>query len=730
MQPRKPDQHPQQELVPVSSEYPRPMVPDFVVGEYYYGHQPTKSAMARSYLQLLSRQRWLIILAFVLLMEAGLVWIFSRPLLYRSKAEILVSPTERGGMATGNLAEDIGYMTRVRSVSTEIKMLHSPDLLDDAFAALPAEMRQKGFQTEKPRLPQYPLSIENPKDTDVIGIEVTARHPDAAAAFANAIIDTHLRRRQETMQGLATMATGHVASQIDDVDNKLQQTLKGMRDFKNRHHVADLTVQTSTEATALANLESQATQAESDLAQAKARRAMLAEKLKTTSPEIITDVTTSENPLVATIDTQIEQLHKERAELLQEYQPNAPEVRDIDVRIAAALKRKETALAKKSQSQRVGRNPLYDDMQQNYINAIVAEQEASKRLALTRAQAAVVRGRLASLPASEQQLALMTSRIQELQSTHAYLTQQKSALSLTMHAGLPSVMPVTRGRSNRIPASPNIPASIALLTVVVGLVSLGLGALRDQLDERIHSGDTLENLAGKRILATLPRVKNGCHGLITGQGCRPALRESFRILRGNILLSMPEPLPKIIMVTSPRPGEGKSTTTANLAASIAMSGKRVLIVDCDMRHPSMHAIYNLPNEIGLSMVLTGETAGETAIQPTGLSGLDMMAAGPVPAYPPELLASPELPMLLAALRVTYDCILLDSTPLVNLSDGALLATHAEGVLVVVSSARTRYPDLQMALRVLEQVGAPILGLVHNRAEDVSAVRWSGDRDDA
>lgn len=726
----KPEQRPQQELVPIASEYPRPVVPDFVVGEYYYGHQPTRSAMARSYLQLLARQRWLIILSFVLLMEAGLVWIFSRPLLYRSKAEILVSPTERGGIATGNLAEDIGYMTKVRSVSTEIKMLHSPDLLDEAFSTLPAGLRAKGFKTDNLRLPQYPLSIENPKDTDVIGIEVTARNPDAAAAFANAIIDAHLRRRQETMQGLATMATEHVASQLADCDTALQSTLRGMRDFKNSHHVNDLNVQTSTDATALANLESQATQAESDLAQARARKAMLAEKLTTTNPEIITGVTTNENPLVATIDTEIEQLHKERAELLQEYQPTASEVRDIDVRIAAAVRRKETAMATKASSHTTGRNPLYDEMQQNYINAIVAEQEAGKRLALTRAQAAVVRGRLAGLPASEQQLALMTSRIQELQSTHAYLTQQKSALSLTMHAGLPSVMPVTRGRANRVPASPNIPASVALLTVVVGLVSLGLGVLRDQLDERIHTGETLENLAGKRILATLPRVKNGFNGLITDQGCPPALLESFRILRGNILFAMPDPLPRVIMITSPRPGEGKSTTTANLAASIAMSGKRVLVIDCDMRHPSVHAIYNLPNEIGLSMVLAGETAGETAIQPTGMSGLDIMAAGPAPAYPPELLASMELPMLLDALRDTYDCVLLDSTPLVNLSDGALLAAHAEGVLVVVSSARTRYPDLQMALRVLEQVGAPILGLVHNRAEDVSAVRWSSEREAA
>jgi succinoglycan biosynthesis transport protein ExoP len=728
MNARKPEPHSPQELVPVAHELSRPMVPEFVVGEYYYGHQPAKSAVARSYVQMLTRQRWVILLSFILLMELGLVWVFSRPQLYRSKAEVLVAPAERGGMPGGTLEQNIALMTSVRSVSTEIKMLHSPDLLDEAFATLPAKLRATGFQTKNTKLAVYPVAIENPKDTDVIGIEVTARNPEAAATFANAIIATHLQRRQATMQGLATMATEHVTRQLADCDAALQQTLHQMARYKRNNNVADISVQIATDASALANLESQATEAASALEQARARRATLVTRLRTTSPEILSSVTQNDNPLVATIDAEIEQLHKELAEKLQEYQPTASEVRDVNERIAKANKRKEDALVKKAESRTHARNPLYDDMQKDYINAIVAEQEASKRLTLTKGQSGVVRGRLDRLPASEQHLALLTSKIQELQTTHAYLTQQKEALSLKMQTNLPSVISVTKGRANPKPASPNIPASLALLVVIVSLISLSLAVLRDQLDERIHTGETLENMAGRRILATLPRVKNGFHGLIVDQGCPPALLESFRILRGNILLSMPEPLPRIIMLTSPRPGEGKSTTTANLAASIAMSGKRVLIIDCDLRHPSIHQIYDLPNEIGLSMVLAGETAGETAIQPTTIQQLDVMTAGPVPAYPPELLASSEFPSLLAALRDTYDCILLDSTPLVNLSDGAMLAAHAEGVLVVVASGYTRYPDLNMALRVLEQVGAPILGLIHNRSDDVAAVRWSNGRD--
>ncbi len=730
MNPRKPEVNTAHELVPVAGDPARQLVPDYVVGEYYYGHQPTKSAVARSYLQVLSRQRWVLLVAFVLLIELGLVWIYSRPLLYRAKAEVLVTTAERGGGPSGTLAADIGFMTRVRSVSTEIKMLHSPDLLDMAFAAVPVELREKGFRTRETTLGDYPVIIENPKDTDVIGVEVTARDPKAAAAFANALVTTHLQRRKASLQALAESATEHVTRQLADCDAALRDTLAEMAAYKQRHGVVDLGVQSSTDAAALARLEAEATQAEAALAQARQRRDMMERQLRTTSPEIVTSVTITDNQVVAAIDAEIERLQQERAARLQEYQPTAPEMREIDERIAAAVIRKEAALKKKAQSQTHGPNPLYDDLLQNFINASVAEKEAGSRLTLTRAEAGRVRGRMGTLPASEQRLALLTSRIEELRTTHAFLTQQRQALSLTMQAGMPGMMPVTLARANPTPASPNLPASIALLVVIAAMIALGLAVLRDQLDERIHSGDTLETQAGRRILATLPRVRNGFHGLITDPGCPPALLESFRILRGNLLLALPDPLPRTIMITSPRPGEGKSTTAANLAASIAISGKRVLLIDGDLRHPSIHQIYALPNEIGLSTVLAGETPGETAIQPTIISQLDIMAAGPVPAYPPEMLASPELPALLDRLREIYDCVLLDSTPLVNLSDGALLAAYAEGVLVVVSSARTRYPDLQMALRVLEQMGAPVLGLVHNRSEDLAAVRWSGDAERA
>ena len=172
------------------------------------------------------------------------------------------------------------------------------------------------------------------------------------------------------------------------------------------------------------------------------------------------------------------------------------------------------------------------------------------------------------------------------------------------------------------------------------------------------------------------------------------LLESFRILRANVLLALRDPQSRIITVTSAQSGEGKSTTVVNLAQMIAASGKRVLVVDCDLRHPSIHLYLGLENACGLTSVLRGETRFEDCIQQVSGSHLKVLTTGPIPSNAPELLLSNELAVLLASLCERYDCILLDSPPLLNLSDGVLLASLAHAAVLVVSFDRTRQNHLQ------------------------------------
>jgi capsular exopolysaccharide synthesis family protein len=154
---------------------------------------------------------------------------------------------------------------------------------------------------------------------------------------------------------------------------------------------------------------------------------------------------------------------------------------------------------------------------------------------------------------------------------------------------------------------------------------------------------------------------------------------------------------------------------------IAMSGKRVLVVDCDLRHPSVHLYFGLENNLGLTSVLQGTAPFEECLQQVDGERLQVLTAGPT--HSPELLVSAEMAALLTTLQDRYDCILLDSPPLLNLSDGVLLAALAHAAVLVVSFDRTRQPHLQEATRILANIGIPILGVVHNRSTEAPSPNW-------
>ena len=722
---KKPDGLTSREIVHLPGEYPRPAIPEPVVGEYYYGRPQSKSAVARSYIQLILRQRRVIALTFLVVMAIGLTWIVTRPALYRSAAEMLVTPV-RDSVAPDNPAQAIGALTRVRSVATEMKMLTSPDLLDEAFASLPESLRLRGFGTTSTEIAHYPIAVTNPRDTDVVVVEVTARNPDAAAALANQILRSNLKRNQETMKNLAELATKHVDDELKQCDGDYQQALHELASYKKSAGVMNVSTELQTNAQTIANLKASIAQARASAEHGRVSRTMLADELRKTSPTIVANVTTADNPILQNIDAEMAALQRKKAELLLDYKPTADEVTDIDQRIAEVKRERVEATKQKVLTKSDAHNPIIDSLQTNYINAVVEEKEAASQAAIIQSQANQMQGQIAKLPEAEQRITLLDSRIRELQETHSFLTNQKQALNLSAQSGgLPSTMPITAARSNPFPVSPNIPISVALLTIMAVLLAVGVAVARDQLDDRIHTSDSLESVTGRRVLASLPQVRNGFAGLVTDEECPPALLESFRILRGNILLSMLDPLPRVIMVTSAQAGDGKSTTVANLAATIAMNGKRVLIIDCDMRHPSIHYIYGLENTKGLSSLLLGDAPVDDVIQQTGVDNLELISAGPTTTRPPELLSSPAMQALVQRLRDRYDCILLDSTPMVHLSDGTILAGYAEGVLMVVSSDRTRHQELQHAIRPLEQLGVPILGMVYNRSAETPELEWRG-----
>jgi protein-tyrosine kinase len=209
--------------------------------------------------------------------------------------------------------------------------------------------------------------------------------------------------------------------------------------------------------------------------------------------------------------------------------------------------------------------------------------------------------------------------------------------------------------------------------------------------------------------------------LVTLANPRSPVAEAFRTLRTNVQLSSLDHPVRSLLVTSASPDEGKSTTLANLGVTFAQGGTRTLLVDCDLRRPSLHALFGVANERGLTSMLLSDEGGPSPIVATPVEGLRLLPCGPPPPNPSEVLGSKRFQALMAGLQSEADLLLVDCPPTLAVSDAAVLARHVEAVLLVASAGRTRRDHAARARQALERAGARILGVVLNNARVDAAV---------
>lgn len=211
----------------------------------------------------------------------------------------------------------------------------------------------------------------------------------------------------------------------------------------------------------------------------------------------------------------------------------------------------------------------------------------------------------------------------------------------------------------------------------------------------------------KRTSTTLARK------LITVENPKAVVSEQFRTLRTNINFSNPDKELKTILVTSSSPGEGKSTTSANISSVYAQEGKKVLLVDGDMRKPTVHHTFGLKNTKGLSNLLTRQATFEEAIQTTPVDNLFVMTSGPIPPNPAELLASQSMEQLIEELGAMYDLIVFDAPPILSVTDAQILSNRCDGTVLVVKAGEAEKAMVQKAKESLVASQANILGVVLN-----------------
>ncbi|CAH1207629.1 Tyrosine-protein kinase YwqD [Paenibacillus allorhizoplanae] len=222
------------------------------------------------------------------------------------------------------------------------------------------------------------------------------------------------------------------------------------------------------------------------------------------------------------------------------------------------------------------------------------------------------------------------------------------------------------------------------------------------------------------------------HQLITELHPKSQVSESYRTLRTNIQFSSIDRIMKTILVTSAQPGEGKSTTAANLSVAYAQEGKKVLIVDADLRKPTIHHYFGVSNRYGLTSAIVNRTQFDEFISETSIENLSLITSGPIPPNPSELLMSQKMTAFLEEMTARFDVIIIDSPPTLAVADAQILATKCDGVVMVISDGKVKRDMARKAIHNLERVQAKILGVVLNnkrhRKSDAAYYYYYGDKE--
>lgn len=668
--------------------------------------EPTPSGneiSLREYLNLLRRRKMVVLQTFVAVLVIGIVVTLATKPLFRSETAILVenkAPTV-AQVDTSNPMGSALLPGQGHSVSTQLEVLQSDNVLIAAFkdAGVPMDMVN--------------VKAEQVADTEVIKITAESNNPRFAEKVARQLPTSYKDYILTSTNGDVQNAANFTTKQLDKEQTALDEAEKALQRFNKARHITDL----DTERTASINAY-QAAQADVDREKAvidgiQARLDELLGKQASLATTTATPVETT-NPQIEIQKNNIALLEAQRTGMMANFGPKHPRMIELDANIAK-LKENLKSLAPTVTVTSTAPNPLktqYDDK--------ITETRAQR--VQEQAQLKQVHARAAKASAQLDKYGQMGSKLKQLLDDvdlhrSRYMGLQKSSSDLEM-----------RLEASPIPLRVITPAGAAeqvrpkklnnlLFSVVIGLL-LGFcfALLQEFIDDRINSPDEARRLLGTPVLGYVPLIETEGTRLLNQAKGHGYLLESYRVMRSNVQFANVDTALQTIQVTSTTPGEGKSLTAANLAVAMALDGKRVILVDCDLRRPTVHSKFGVDQRPGLTNVLVGHSTLEDALQSTSVTGLSLLTSGPLPPNPAELLNSRAMTQLLESLKETADTVILDSPPCLAAADAQVLSAKVDGVLFVIQFGDVKKSAVRHAVDMLRQAHAQILGVVFNKIE--------------
>jgi non-specific protein-tyrosine kinase len=308
----------------------------------------------------------------------------------------------------------------------------------------------------------------------------------------------------------------------------------------------------------------------------------------------------------------------------------------------------------------------------------------------------------------------LNEKITQYRGMYSNLLQSYEQIRLTEAQSVSTVVQVESATPNLVPVKPKVMQNTLLAAIVGILLAAGLIFVREAFDDTVKTPDDITRKYKLPVLGVITHHEADPDAPIAMSSPRSPITEAYRTLRTNLGYTSVDRKLSTIMITSPEPGEGKSTITSNLGVVMAQNGKRIIALDCDLRHPCLHGNFGLSNRQGMSTLLSQNSEATSEIcNPTKEKGLFVITTGPIPPNPAELMGSQKLQSILKWMKETADVILIDTPPVLAVSDAVILAPSLDGVVLVVRPGKTRYGALKQSIEQLQLVNARILGVVLN-----------------
>lgn len=663
---------------------------------------PQNELSLREYLDILRRRKAILIQAFIVVLAIGAVATWLSPPWYRASARILVEGKALS-VAQYNANDPLSGLFATRTghdVATQIEVLQSPEVVERAFGN--AGIARQSVE----------IHAKQVEETDVI--EITAESPNRASALAMAreLPRTYATYVLGNRKGEIRAALRFAQTRYEEENRKLLAAELRLQRFLEQKKIGSIEAERTKKTTRATTADAAVSKAETEVAGAEARLQALVDAARAL-PSTVRVATTATNPQIEQTQAEIDKQKTERAKLLVLFKPTHADVQKIDAQIHD-LEARLARLPPTVTTVTVAPNPAVSIYRDKVNDAQAELAQARRALQNATAQAAASAGDLSRFGALELEQARLERDVATRKDTVLLLAKSKEDLSLRDQAtGDPvvTVQPATEAKQ----VAPR-PAANLLLAAIVGLMlGLGMALLQEYLDDRVRSPDDARELTGMAALGYVPLIADESRRLlIDTQGGN--LLESFRTLRSSVQFATVDLPATSILVTSTIPGEGKSVTAANLAVAMALDGRRALLVDADLRRPMLHHRFGIEPAPGLTDVLIGSATLDAALQSGVVPGLRILAAGPIPPNPAELLNSRAMLELNERLKSEADVVIYDSPPCLATADAQVLAARVDGVLYVMQLGETPKRAVRHAMELLDRAHARLLGVVFNKLD--------------